>query len=314
MVIIRLMGGLGNQLQQYALYEKMRLTGHDVRLDTSWFREVAQRDVLAKRKIELDHFAKIEYKTAEKKDIERLRGSDSIITRGIRKITGNSSFGRRHRFMENGRQYCPEILEMDDVYLEGYWACEMYYHDILPALRDKISFEDSLETRQQCLIDICSRECDEDFSSIEEGELVSIHIRRGDYLDSANLDEYKNICTPKYYDTAEKYIREHVTNPHFYIFSDDPGYAREHYKGNEYTVVDVNHGYDSYKDIGLMSACTHHISANSTFSFWGSRLGTAADKIQIRPSIQRNSQVCVPENMHVWWKDWVLINPEGEII
>ena len=65
MVIIRLMGGLGNQLQQYALYEKMCLTGHDVRLDTSWFHEGAQKDVLAKRKIELDYFANIEYKTAE---------------------------------------------------------------------------------------------------------------------------------------------------------------------------------------------------------------------------------------------------------
>ena len=314
MIIIRLMGGLGNQLQQYSLYEKMRLTGHDVRLDTSWFREGAQKDVLAKRKIELDHFANIEYKIAEKTDIERLRGSDSVMVRGIRKITGINLFGRKHRFMENGRQYCPEIFEMDDAYLEGYWACEMYYHDILPALRDKISFEDSLETRQQRLIDMRNRERDDDLNSIEEGESVSIHIRRGDYLDSANLDEYKNICTPKYYDTAEKYIREFVKNPHFYIFSDDTEYAREHYKGNEYTVVDVNHGDDSYKDIGLMSACRHHISANSTFSFWGSRLGTNADKIQIRPSIQRNSQVCVPENMHVWWKDWVLINPEGEII
>ena len=139
MVIIRLMGGLGNQLQQYALYEKMLLTGHDARLDTSWFREGAQKDVLAKRKIELVLFPKIEYKEASKEEVSRLRGSDSRAAHIIRKITGSSALGSKHRFVESS-QYHPEIFEMDEVYLEGFWACEKYYADILPQLRSRSRF------------------------------------------------------------------------------------------------------------------------------------------------------------------------------
>ncbi len=321
MVIIRLMGGLGNQLQQYALYEKMRLTGHDARLDTSWFHEGAQKDVLAKRKIELGLFPRIEYKEASKEEVSRLRGSDSRAAHIIRKITGSSALGSKHRFVESS-QYHPEIFEMDEVYLEGFWACEKYYADILPQLREQISFSDTLEERQKLLKKLAKADKDTCIDAIESNETgnigtqgyVSMHIRRGDYLDDANRAMFDGICTQKYYDAAEGYIRKHVENPQFFIFSDDTGYAREHYSGDEYTVVDVNHGEDSYKDIGLMSVCSHHICANSTFSFWGSRLDCSEDKIQIRPSIHKNSQVCEPDKMHEWWKGWTIITPQGDII
>lgn len=304
MIIIRLMGGLGNQLQQYALYEKLRMMGRDVRLDTSWFHEGAQKDVLAKRHIELKLFPHIEYREASGEESDRLRGSDSKAIRAVRKITGNESFGRSHRFVET-RQYHPEIFDMDNVYLEGFWACEKYYADILPELRSKITFQETRERRRKTL---------EKFIDEKELSFISMHIRRGDYLDEANKAMFAGICTDEYYDAAERYIRENVKNPHFFIFSDDPSYAREHYRGKEYTVVDVNHGEDSYKDIGLMSACDHHICANSTFSFWGARLDDSDDKIQIRPSIHKNSQICVPADMHEWWKGWTIITPQGRIV
>jgi hypothetical protein len=122
MVIIRLMGGLGNQLQQYALYEKFNTLGRDVRLDTSWF-EGGQQGLLAKRKIEIDRFRGVSYRAASPEEVRKLRGSESLAARAIRKLSGGSLPGNKKRFTESD-QYHPEIFGMDDVYLEGFWACE----------------------------------------------------------------------------------------------------------------------------------------------------------------------------------------------
>jgi hypothetical protein len=81
-------------------------------------------------------------------------------------------------------------------------------------------------------------------------------------------------------------------------------------------VVDINHGDDSYKDIGLMSCiCSHNICANSTFSFWGARLEQKM-KTRYRYALLsiRIQQVCVPEKMHEWWKNWTIITPGGETV
>ena len=73
-------------------------------------------------------------------------------------------------------------------------------------------------------------------------------------------------------------------------------------------------GADSFFDIQLMSKCAHNICANSTFSFWGARLNAGRDKICIRPSIHKNTQKCIPEEMKELWKGWTLITPQGVIL
>ena len=305
MVIIRLMGGLGNQLQQYALYEKFNTLGRDVRLDTSWF-EGGQQGLLAKRKIEIDRFRGVSYRAASPEEVRKLRGSESLAARAIRKLSGGSMPGNKKRFTESD-QYHPEIFGLTDAYLEGYWACEYYYADILPLLREKIVFPYSEEKRIETLMELAGMDCEKD-------SMVSMHIRRGDYLDPANSSLLGGICTDEYYNAALEYVRKYVNDPHFFIFTDDIEYARTKYSSNEYTVVDINHDDNNYLDMGLMAACAHHICANSTFSFWGARLDGKMSKIQIRPSIHRNNQVCVPEKMHEWWKNWTIITPGGETV
>ena len=109
-------------------------------------------------------------------------------------------------------------------------------------------------------------------------------------------------------------MKEKIEDPHFFIFSDDTAYVREHYQWEEYTIVDINHGDDSFYDMYLMSRCEGNICANSTFSFWGARLNENPAKIRIRPSIHKNTQVCIPEEMKELWKGWTLITPQGEIL
>ena len=87
--------------------------------------------------------------------------------------------------------YHPEIFSFTDRYLEGHWACEKYYHDILPLLREKIRFPEE-RNPEKC----------QTAERMEQENSVSVHIRRGDYLDPENAGMFGGICTDAYYETA----------------------------------------------------------------------------------------------------------------
>lgn len=302
MIIVRLMGGLGNQLQQYALYRKYELLGKEARLDISWFSEKIQEKMQAPRPLELNRLDNLSVRKAAPEEVRALLGrayeeKEGLLEKVKRKI--NPAFVP---VFEETDMYHPEIFGWDRKYLVGYWACEAYYADILERLRSELQFPVSSNPQNAAAV-----------AEMEQAESVSIHIRRGDYLDAANREMFGNICTEKYYDSAVRYLKENVSNPVFYVFSDDSAYVRSKYQGKEFRVVDWNQGEDSLYDMMLMSHCKHNICANSTFSFWGARLNSHADKIMVRPSIHKNTQVYVPGQMKELWAGWTLISPAGEL-
>ncbi len=335
MVIVRAMGGLGNQLQQYALYRKLAHMGKDVRLDTSWFfhvqggmgqaapqqlscaadsgknpsgqMEKPQAGTVTERELELSYFEHLPYKAASEAEIRAVLGRlweepESVGAKLKRKLRPKTS----PVFVESG-MYHEEIFSMDHKYLTGYWACDKYYADIMDILRKDISFPKSADEALQ-------RRNEETIGLMRETRSVSVHIRRGDYLDEGNAALFGGICTEAYYRRAMEYMRERLGQVKFFLFSDDTAYVKEHFQGEEYRIVDWNRGKDSFYDMLLMSRCEHNICANSTFSFWGARLNANRDKIMIRPSVHKNTQVCIPEQMKELWRGWTLITPQGEVI
>lgn len=308
MVIVRAMGGLGNQLQQYALYRKLEHMGKDARLDTSWFfDEKLQAGMAAGRKLELSYFDALPYRKATDADIRSVLGRlweepESLGEKLRRKMCPHAAPS-----FEESDMYHEEIFGMDSKYLVGYWACDKYYADIMDTLRRDIAFPPGE--------DVALRDKNEEtVRMMEETQSVSVHIRRGDYLDESNRALFGGICTEDYYGQALSYMRERLPQVKFFLFSDDTAYVRERYQGEEYQVIDWNKGKDSFYDMMLMSRCRHNICANSTFSFWGARLNPNRDKIMIRPSIHKNTQVCIPEQMKELWKGWTLITPQGKIV
>lgn len=303
MIIIRVMGGLGNQLQQYALYRKLEMLGREAALDFSWFDREIQENMQAPRELELNRLEGLSMKTASPDQVRALLGRryedrESVFEKVKRKISPSLA-----RVFEETDIYHPEVLRWKKKYLVGYWACEAYYADILEALREEIRFPESADSR--------NREAAE---QMEECESVSLHIRRGDYLDAANVSMFGNICTEAYYERAVSYVKERYPKAVFFLFSDDSAYVRERYQGPEYRVVDWNKKENNCYDMMLMSCCKHNICANSTFSFWGARLNGHEGRIMIRPSVHKNTQVCVPEQMNRLWAGWTLISPEGVCI
>lgn len=302
MIIIQAAGGLGNQMQQYALYEKFRSLGMEAKLDISWFTQAGRQEgVYARRELELDFFEGLNYEVCTEEEKQALIGSGGL----LHKIKGRLIPGSKRVFYESG-MYHPEIFDFKDKYLSGYWACEKYYADILAVLREKIRFPLTGDIENTENIRLAQ--------TMKEEQSVSIHIRRGDYLDAENAAVFGGICTDAYYEGAIRKIKQAVPDARFYLFSDDADYVSKKYTGDEYRTVDINKGRNSFYDIWLMSSCKHNICANSTFSFWGARLNANMEKIMIRPSIHKNSQVFEPERMHDLWRGWVLLNNKGEVV
>lgn len=292
------MGGLGNQLYQYAMYEKLKSLGKEVKLDLHAY-QTQNPEAKEWRELELDWLAGIQYEvcTQEERTLyldNSLRWKDRI----RRKLTG-----RKSRMQTEDKPYMPELFKMDDMYLYGYWNCERYYEDILDMLREKIRFKPSNNPlNEQCMERMAAENA------------ISIHIRRQDYLTVADGKRYMGICTDAYYQTAMAFMKQHVENPVFYIFSDDVAYVREHFVGDNMHIVDWNCGPDSMYDMQLMSCCKYHICANSTFSMWGARLNPYSDKIMIRPLHDDNYDKYTAQEMHENWKKWILIDAKGKIV
>lgn len=302
MVIIQVVGGLGNQLQQYALYREFRKIGTEVKLDLSWFKyksiqKTAKTEALTERRLELACLNGLKFEVCTEEEKRELIGEEGFFGKVKRKLKPSSV----HRFQES-KLYHPEIFALKESYITGYFACERYYEDILEDLRREIRFPVSSNPLNQKMAEEM-RSC----------QSVSVHIRRGDYLNAENANLFGGICTEEFYMAAIRMIEKEVTDAHFYIFSDDIPYVQEKYTDEKFTVVDNNHGEDNFYDMWLMSQCRHNICANSTFSFWGARLNDYHEKIMIRPTIHKNSQVFVKEEMEELWRGWRFIDKEGAV-
>lgn len=303
MIIVRVMGGLGNQLQQYALFRKFQSLGAEAGLDLSWFSKETQESAAAPRKFALADFEGLPYETASGEEVRALLGRAFGEEAGFVEKLKKRLTPDKMPVFEETQMYHPQIFSWQNRYLVGYWACEAYYADILDRLREEIRFPDSGDARNR-----------EVMAKMAARPSVSIHVRRGDYLDDANAAMFGGICTEAYYDASVRYIKEKCPDAVFYVFSDDADYVRAHFAGPAFHIVDWNRGGNSFYDMQLMSCCKHNICANSTFSFWGARLNGNPDKIMLRPSIHKNTQTCVPEQMKKLWAGWTLVTPGGNVL
>lgn len=261
MIIIEMCGGLGNQMFQYALYTKMKKLGKEVKLDLTSFKSKQSL-----RKFELDIF-NVDYDIADEKDIRKYKkaGMRSRLFHTKRNV---------NVYIENlDEGYQPIIFSFDDKYLQGYWQCEKYFADVRDILLKKFVFPISNEHKFNQIL-----------SQIKGTESVSLHIRRGDYLNSQNIKIYGNICTFDYYNNAISYVRKEVKDAVFFLFTNEVEWVKDNIYEEGMIIVDCNIGKQDYLDMFLMSQCKHNIIANSSFSWWGAWLNENVDKKIISPA------------------------------
>ena len=171
-------------------------------------------------------------------------------------------------------------------YLSGYWQSENYFKQSEVAIREDFSFVIPLSRENQAIADVMAG-CN----------AVSLHVRRGDYVANAVTNAHHGTCSIAYYESAIKYITERVTDPIFFIFSDDIDWVKSHINmTHKAHFIEHNKGKNSYCDMQLMSLCKHHIIANSSFSWWGAWLGSNPEKIVIAPQ-QWFAQSATPDGL-----------------
>jgi hypothetical protein len=170
--------------------------------------------------------------------------------------------------------YSPDVFNFpDNSYIEGYWQSEKYF----------IGHRDLLltELTLKCEPDV---ECLRFRSRLEEVNSVSIHVRRGDYVGNPHTNRIHGSCPVEYYRAAVELLTRTVPEPIFFVFSDDPAWARYAFQGlTRHPLQFTAAGRPAPIDMHLMSRCRHNIIANSTYSWWAAWLNRNPDKIVIAP-------------------------------
>ncbi len=183
--------------------------------------------------------------------------------------------GRLTYFREHGLEYDPGFESLNDnTYLQGYWQSEKYFRHIAPQLRDELTRPEPADDVNQNVLDEIASEM-----------AVSLHIRRGDYVSNAKTMKVHGTCSQEYYLDAARHIADKTeTPPTFFVFSDDPEWTRENLK-LPFPMRFVSHNpvADPSADLRLMSACRHHVIANSSFSWWGAWLNPSPQKTVVAP-------------------------------
>lgn len=285
MVVVKFFGGLGNELFQYALYRKLQVSGREVFCDISSLDELKRNGFPT-----IDLFPKIKLQIAGKKERNRLGEISRSVPARIRR-----RFWRKKTHIREDaktKYFQSEILTMDEVYLDGYWQSELYFSDIRNELLYELEFPEIQEQKNRELV-----------MEMRERTSVSIHFRRGDYLQGTLAEIYGKVCTDSYYNNGIDYFRKKYPDVHFYIFSNDPDWVRKQYLGIGMTIVDWNWGENSYWDMYLMSQCQHNIIANSSFSWWGAWLNKNKDKKVIAPGSWFNPKFIVEKD--IVCKEWI---------
>ena len=268
MIIVRLAGGLGNQMFKYATGKRLSLArGDELKLDISRLSDSSYR------KYQLGSFD-IREEIASEQEIRKLKyGSfttwDFLHFRpwiGVRFLPPTF-------YTERSVRFDPLVLDLDDnVYLQGRLQCEKYFLDMADEIAMRFRIKDmSARAREFAL-------------EMEGCESVSIHVRRGDYVSNPGFSRQYGFIGPEYYEECVRRILESGGEPRFFVFSDEPGWVRTNMDfpdGTQYVTPD---GLNSdAEELYLMSFCKKHITANSTFSWWGAWLGKNPEKVIYTP-------------------------------
>lgn len=280
MRIVKVIGGLGNQMFQFALYKALqkRFPEEQVLLDLHCFNGYHKHSGF-----EIGRIFHAEYKTASLIDITKLAYPYPNFQSWR---IGSRILPKRKTILKEKRDLSIEIdlfRNRDNTYYDGYWQHDYYFANIRGLILATFSFP-AFE---------CKRDCDIALQAINCNS-VAIHVRRGDYIKDKL---FKDISTIDYYRAAIKEIYSRVSPDIFYIFSNDITWCKqlEDYISSPIVYVDWHTGTDSYRDMQLMSLCKHHIIANSSFSWWGAWLHEGKGQIVICPRKWMNiDNLCSP--------------------
>ncbi len=269
MIIVKLIGGLGNQLFQYAAARHLaEIHSTNLKIDVSEFESYKLH------KYSLQHFNIVE-EFATIDDLNKM------------KVVKESHFHFDSKF---------KAID-NNVLLKGYWQSEKYFKDIAHIIRDEVAVKNELESKNKRIAE-----------QVVNSNSVSLHIRRSDYIPGSYNDQIIDCLSLEYYKKAISQLSKSERDLRLFVFSDDHKWVIDNIKFNE-PIVYVNHNSadTNYEDLRLMSLCNHNVIANSSFSWWGAWLNKNPNKNVYAPSEWFNSNVRNIDSKDIVPESWVKI-------
>lgn len=269
-IIARLQGGLGNQLFQYAAGRALSV-------------KLQRLLLLDPRTISPEAPARHYDLGSVCVDEPFVNGHLAWMTRWVGSVRLGNTFqrvyplSRSFRYLRDREQgFQPEIFEENPgpIVLFGYWQSFRYFSEITDELRQSLQFRHAPDAGNKAKLD-----------ELMAVESVAVHIRRGDYVSNSSFAANLGACDQAYYRKAVDALQTKIQAPRFYVFTDDPAWARSDLDlGVPFEVVDHNLGRADYEDMRLMSNCQHLIIANSSFSWWSAWLANRPGKLVYAPA------------------------------
>lgn len=281
-VIVKIWGGLGNQLFLYAYARTMKEIGYDVKIDKQTFYERDFDKVVAKRQYLLDKFNITLKETRTNWFTERLiytgRGRVWNKLRSIYKKHDKTNFidaGVPADTFKGELFYLPKGKS----YIQGYLQNDRYFRDIRHILVEEFTLKNRLD-------------------AVPASNSVSIHVRRGDYM---GIPVFR-VLGMDYYNAAMAEMDRRLETPIYYIFSDDTTWIRDNFpKDERHIIVADKYKFSDVEEMVFMSRCSSQIISNSTFSYWAAWLNPNSYKTVIAPDVwfnngQKKGERILPES------------------
>lgn len=275
MIIVKLWGGMGNQMFQYAFGRCLAFKhATELKLDVSFFdNQKAGKNGHVFRNYDLDIY-NIYAKPATENEIFSLSrwGKNELLNKGVNKILGyKKSFIAEPHFHFSAAVY----NSPDNVYLSGYWQTEKYFAEIASLIRTDFTFKDEMNDKAKQLL-----------NSIANTNSVCVNVRRGDFVTNNFHGSYGS----DYFTKADAIIKENLSDRTYFVFSDEPDWCEQNLKFDGETVF-VSHEFAGIKFqdyLRLMSSCNHFIIPNSSFAWWAVWFNMNKNKIVVAPKLWFN--------------------------
>lgn len=279
MIIVKIVGGLGNQMFQYTYAKVLEQKGYEVKIDISAFETYKLHGGYQLEKYNID----LQSSCIEENSKYY---SNSLLSKILCKVGIETSKAIREKTLFFDKAF---LNIKDDNYIEGYFQSEKYFINIRGILLEQFTIKQELSNY--------TKEIEQQIS--ESINSCSLHIRRGDFINDKNTNIH-GACSLEYYKNAIKYMRKEEKDINYFIFSDDMEWVKENLKLENTIYIQSKEKRIPHEDIYLMSLCKHNIIANSSFSWWGAWLNLNSKKIVIAPKR--------------WFADEKLYKQSGDIV
>lgn len=266
MMIVKLKGGLGNQMFQYATgLAASSILGEELKLDATGYDDPRYINADTPRQYRLFPFNP-SAGIATPNEVKMYKYPFGIFSKAKR-------FAVLRVLKRHYSDYDPSFFKKYHKYIEGYFQSEKNFINI----KDRVLKEYTLKKEFESEVFLAEKK------KIDITKSVSVHIRRGDYVSDPKTKSAHGVCSEEYYKQAIDIMRTKVRTPIFYFFSDDIEWVKKEFGEHADFKYVSNSKLEDYEELMLMASCAHNIIANSSFSWWGAYLNQNSNKIVVAP-------------------------------